>query len=61
VEAAETAPEGAEITGQSEDEEEPPVTESGSDALNMEEERPPAEAESAPDEGSALEEDETSG
>ncbi len=61
VEAAETAEEGTEITGQSEDEEEPPVTESGSDALNMEEERPPAEAESAPDEGSALEEDETSG
>jgi len=58
VEAAE---EGAEITGQSEDEEEPPVTESGSDALNKEEEAPPDEPESVPDEGSALEEDETSG
>ena len=71
VEAEETAEEseageveaadGTEITGQSVKEEEPPVTESVSDALNMEDEVPPAGAESAPDEGSALEEDETSG
>ena len=60
-EEAEAEEEGTEVTGQSEDEEEPPVTESGSDALNKQGEVSPAEAESAPDEGSALEEDETSG
>ncbi len=59
-EAAEEKAEEAEITGPSEDEEEPPVTESASDALNKEE-VPPAQAESAPDESSSLEEDETSG
>jgi small subunit ribosomal protein S1 len=58
-EAAETT-EATELTGPSGDEEEPPVTESGPEALNKEE-APPTEAESAPDESSSPEEDETSG
>ncbi len=61
VETTETVEEGVETTGETEDEEEPPVTESVSDALNMEEDRPPSESESTPDEGSAPEKDEASG
>jgi small subunit ribosomal protein S1 len=56
-EETETAEEGGEIAGQSGGEEEPPVTQSGSDALKIEDDVPPAETESAPDEGPELGED----